>query len=213
MLGPGVIVAEGITEQAALLATAEKLESDTSCYPLDLSGVTIFPVEGDGSMPMFGAFFRALGIRAYAFYDKKPRTAKETQAFFDSFDVPVETPYQSMERLLVTEIPVDRQWQFLDELRQAGEQGQVGVPSSRPADAQVPTLTEQALKSNKGNAYDARLIEYCDVAEMPPTIVTFLMSIYLQFPRPTPLVSVADVGKAAPSQSPPQGGGEPSDNV
>lgn len=42
MLGRGVVVAEGITEQLALQAVAEKLEAaDEALYPLDLSGVTI----------------------------------------------------------------------------------------------------------------------------------------------------------------------------
>lgn len=65
MLGAGVIVAEGVTEQAALSAVAERMETaNASLFPLDLSGITVFPVEGDGSMPMFGAFFKTLGLNS-----------------------------------------------------------------------------------------------------------------------------------------------------
>ena len=80
MLGRGVIVAEGITETAALNAVAEKLETnDTGLWPLDLAGVTIFSVDGDGDMPAFGAFFRALGLRTYAFTTRKCARLKMRQ--------------------------------------------------------------------------------------------------------------------------------------
>src|SRR5262249_46388479 len=152
------------TEAAALLAVSDKLEDeDPSCYPLDLSGVTIFPVEGDGSMPMFGEFFKTLGLRAYAFYDRKQRTTQGARLFADSFDVPYETQYPSMEHLLAAEVPVERQWQFLDYLRESGQQGQLGVPAERPDDKRIRELSMQALKGNKGNAYAASLLECCSV--------------------------------------------------
>src|SRR5690606_7223053 len=78
MLGAGVIVAEGLTEQSALQAAAAVLEgSDDTLWPLDIAGVSIFPVDGDGDLSTFGAFFKSLGIGTYAFYDKKKRSAEE----------------------------------------------------------------------------------------------------------------------------------------
>lgn len=187
MLGPGVIVAEGITEHSALAAVAEKLETeDMNCYPLDLSGITILPVDGDGSVPVFGAFFKALGLRTYAFYDQKPRKAEENQKFVESIDVPNETAYTSIELLLTTETPVDRQWEFLDALRQSGEQGNLGIPAARPDDGTVKSHMLKALKSNKGNGYAARLIDLCDLAELPPSIAGFLYRVYADFPKPEP---------------------------
>ncbi|MEQ9946425.1 ATP-dependent nuclease [Pectobacterium aroidearum] len=187
MLGPGVIVAEGITEHSALAAVAEKLEAtDPNRYPLDLSGITIFPVDGDGSLPNFGAFFKALGLKTYAFYDQKPRKAEENQKFVDSFDVPNETAYTSIELLLVAETPVGRQWEFLDILRQSGEQGNLGIPAARPDDAGIKDNMVKALKSNKGNGYAARLLDLCDVAELPASITGFLDRVYADFPKPEP---------------------------
>lgn len=187
MLGPGVIVAEGITEHSALAAVAEKLEAtDPNRYPLDLSGITIFPVDGDGSLPNFGAFFKALGLNTYAFYDQKPRRAEENQKFVDSFDVPNETAYTSIELLLVAETPVERQWEFLDILRQSGEQGNLGIPVARPDDAGIKDNMVKALKSNKGNGYAARLLDLCDVAELPASITGFLNRVYADFPKPEP---------------------------
>lgn len=198
MLGPGVIVTEGITEHSALTAVADKLETaDLSRYPLDLSGITIFPVDGDGSLPNFGAFFKALGLKTYAFYDQKPRKAEENQKFIDSFDVPNETVYTGIELLMVAETPVDRQWQFLDALRQSGEQGNLGIPAARPDDETVKGHMAKALKSNKGNGYAARLIDLCDIAELPASITGFLGRVYADFPRPEPAPLPPAKGEAA----------------
>jgi putative ATP-dependent endonuclease of OLD family len=198
MLGPGVIVAEGITEHSAMTAVADKLETaDLNRYPLDLSGITIFPVDGDGSLPNFGAFFKALGLKTYAFYDQKPRKAEENQKFIDSFDVPNETAYTGIELLVVAETPVDRQWQFLDALRQSGEQGNLGIPAARPDDETIKGHMAKALKSNKGNGYAARLIDLCDVAELPASITGFLDRVYADFPRPEPAPLPPAKGEAA----------------
>lgn len=201
MLGAGVIVVEGITEQAALRVVAEKLEAcDDSLYPLDLSGVTIFSVDGDGSLPMFGSFFKTLGLKTYAFYDYKPRNDEENQKFIDSFDLPNETIYKGMEELLVSEIPTNRQWQFLDELKQAGKQGNIGIPAVRPEDEQVKEILKKALKSNKGNSYAARLIELCEFDELPTSITSFLFKVYTEFPKPVSAVfeqaALGDIAEA-----------------
>jgi putative ATP-dependent endonuclease of OLD family len=203
MLGPGVIVAEGITEHSALSAVADKLESnDENCYPLDLSGITIFPVDGDGSLPNFGAFFKALGLKTYAFYDKpkSPRKAEENQKYIDNFDIPNETPYTSIERLLTDETPIDRQWQFLDELRQSGDQGNLAIPSARPDDDGVKAQMFKVLSSNKGNGYAARLLNLCEIAELPISITSFLNKIYADFskPQPAPLPLIKSGESEAP---------------
>jgi putative ATP-dependent endonuclease of the OLD family len=105
MLGKGVIVAEGVTEFETLQAVAQRLEeSDATLWPLDLSGVTIFSVDGDGDMPSFAAFFKALGLQTFAFYDKKQRKPEKDAEFAANFDIPRETAFETIERLLVTEI-------------------------------------------------------------------------------------------------------------
>jgi putative ATP-dependent endonuclease of OLD family len=201
MLGQGVIVAEGISEQAVLATVASKMElADKLYYPLDLSGVTIFPVEGDGSMSSFGAFFRTLGLKTYAFYDKKQRKPEENQKLADTFDIPNETAYPGIELLLVSEIPVDRQWQFLESLRQSGEHGHLGIPAVRPADPEIRDLLTRALKSNKGNGYAAGLIDLCGMNELPASITGFLVKVFSDFPAldhvPIPVPSPAPVAAA-----------------
>lgn len=202
ILGPGVIVVEGLTEHNALATVAGMMEeSSSSYYPLDLSGVTVFPVDGDGSMPNFGAFFRALGIKAYAFYDKKVRTPEETEKFTRSFDVVNETNYSGIEDLLTSEVPVTRQWECLNALRENGQQGNLGVPLVRPNDEQVKALMKMALKSNKGNGYAGLLLGQCSVDELPPSITGFLAPVYQNFPRPKTISPLAQATE--PISSPP----------
>jgi putative ATP-dependent endonuclease of OLD family len=204
MLGKAVIVAEGISEQTALKAVAEKMESNDTgaCYPLDLSGVTIFPVEGDGSLPAFGAFFKTLGLKTYAFYDKKTRKPEETQQITQSFDLPSETPYTEIEKLLVAETPVAKQWELLEAIRDSSEQPHIGVPKSKPSEKRINELTKNALKCSKGSNYAADLIGVCDAAELPPAITLFLAQVYKDFPRPIRVPAPAAPSVPAPVTPP-----------
>lgn len=185
MLAPAVIVAEGITEFSALSAVALKMEgANPDFHPLDLSGVTIFTGDGDGSLPVFGQFFKALGLKTYAFYDKKTRNPEETERLARVYDLPWETQYSGIEALLVTETPADRQWDFLNELRGSGELREADVPGQRPADGEISKICLACLKSNKGNGYAARLLEACKPEELPSSIAEFMRRVYADFPRP-----------------------------
>lgn len=186
MLGRGVIVAEGLTEQSVLRAVADKMEqANHDVYPLDLSGITIFTVDGDGSLSMFGSFFKGLGLKTYAFYDNKSnRTDEEKQKLNISFDVVNETSYTGMEKLMIEETPVLRQWEFLVQIRDEGEQTHLTIPSSIPSDQEIKSLTLSALKSNKGNSYAARVVDLCATDELPASVTQFLEQVYRDFPRP-----------------------------
>jgi len=49
-----------------------------------------------------------------------------------------------------------------------------GIPEQRPGDDGVRAIAKQALLSNKGAGWAARLFEECGVAELPATVVGFL---------------------------------------
>lgn len=188
MLGRGVIVAEGFTEQIALRAVAEKLEgADMARYPLDLSGVTVVCADGDGNVAEFGRFFVALDMPTFAFLDKKSRSQVEKDALKNAGFVSVmETNFAGMEDLLAQETPLDRQWTFLSGLHDSGAAPRAGIPPARPDDAQIRTLTSSVLKDSKGWGRAADLVELCDANELPPTLTGFLADVYKQFPRPEP---------------------------
>jgi putative ATP-dependent endonuclease of OLD family len=204
MLGKAVIVTEGLTEQISLWAVAEKMEAASEDnYPLDLSGVTVFSSDGDGSLPSFGNFFKNLGLKTYAFYDNKQRSADECQKLAAAFDIAKETNYSGAEALLVAEIPVDRQWELLDEMRLAREQGHVPIPGTRPNDDDVKRLCGELLRGRKGDGTAGRLIDLCDVGELPPTMTAFLAQVYTAFPKPVPIPLPVALTQPAAAVEPP----------
>jgi len=192
MLGRGVIVCEGLTEKDIVLAAAEKMEdaNPDDCYPIDLSGVSVISVDGDGALPEFGAFFMALQITAYALYDRKVRTLAEQQKLNDSFDYPCETAYAGSESMLVEEVPPIRLLELLTELRDSGQKPHLIFPSATPSDDEVKTLARSVLEKDKGSGYAGRLIELCQPHELPPTVTGFLNAVYQNFRRPEPVPSI-----------------------
>jgi len=186
MLGRGAIIGEGITEKDAILATADKMEEahPETYYPLDLSGVTVLSADGDGSIPEFGLFFKAMQIGAYALFDTRRRSADEATKLKDNFDISCQTKYKGAEKLLIEEVPAARLWQFLVDLRDSGENPDLVLPAAMPTEGEVKTLAFSALTKEKGSGYAARLIEFCDFGELPTTIVEFLKGIYALFPKP-----------------------------
>lgn len=222
MLARGVIVAEGFTEVVTLQAVAAAMEAaDTNNYPLDLAGVSIITPDGDGGVPEFGRFFVSLDLPVFAFIDQKTRPPKEAAALAAAgFNILNETIYPSMEALLVAEIPQDRQWQYLEQVRDSGGAPNVNIPVTRPADDQVQSKAREVLAGGKGWGRAAELIELCTPAELPASITDFLAQIYTQFPRPVvkPVEAVtekptsgapaAPEGGAAEGTNPPDGGGD-----
>lgn len=198
MLGRGVVVAEGITEKDLILAAAEKMETawPADCYPLDLAGVTVLSVDGEGSLAEFGAFFTALQIKAFAFYDAKPRKPEEKAKLLASFFHNGETKYQGAETMLVTEVPVPRLWALLEEVRASGEKPGF-VPAAMPAPDKVKEIASSVLKQDKGSGYGGRLLELCAAAELPVTVVEFMKKVYAEFKRPEPIPPIEAAPPAA----------------
>ena len=201
MLGKGAIVVEGLTELQALPVIARRLEeTQPQLLPLDLAGVALLNTDGDGALPNFGAFFRSLGLKAFAFYDQKKRKDEEKQKLASNFDINCEHDYKGFEDLIVSEVSADVLWKFLAAIKATGENGNVGIPALRPADDEVRKCMRQALCSNKGSGWAARLFEDCDIDDLPSTVVEFLKQVYGHFPRPIEHVPAAVGEPAAASE-------------
>jgi putative ATP-dependent endonuclease of the OLD family len=195
MLGKGAIIVEGLTEFHALPVAARKLEeNDASLQPLDISGVTFFDAETESSMTKFGMFFKALGLKTFSFYDFIVRTPEKKKLFTDAFDVDCEHKYSGFEVLIVSEMPLNRLWAFLNELRLMGDNGSFEIPAIRPADADLKSLARSALKSGKGAGWAARLFEGSTPAELPVTVTDFLKQIYTAFPKPVDIPIEVAIG-------------------
>jgi putative ATP-dependent endonuclease of OLD family len=210
MLARGVIVAEGFTEVVTLQAVAAAMEgADAKNYPLDLAGVSIITPDGDGSVPEFGRFFASLDLPVFAFLDKKTRPPKDVAALASAgFTILNETAYPSMEALMVAEIPLNRQWQYLEQIRDSGSAPGVAIPATRPADDQVRAKAKEVLAAGKGWGRSAELIELCAAAELPVSVTGFLAQVYVQFPRPE-VKPIEAVNEESTGDDPPksEGGG------
>lgn len=191
MLGRAVIVVEGVTELHAMPVVARRMEeNDPTLQPLDIAGVAFFDADGESNMPKFGKFFKTLDLRTFAFYDldyKKTRKPEQAQALTDNYEINVEHAYKGFEGLVSAEVPADRLWAFLSTLKSNDENGNVSIPDERPADDVVRNLAKEALGSNKGAGWSARLFEECELNELPVTVTNFLTSVYALFPSPPPI--------------------------
>jgi len=188
MLGRGVVVCEGITEKDIIFAAAEKMEEtdSESYYPLDLSGVSVFSADGDGSLSEFGSFFKSLGMTTYAFFDYKERTLEEQEKLAASFDILGGTEYTGSEKMLTEETPPLRQLELLIELRDSGAKSGLALPSSESKE-EIKTMTKNILSNDKGSGYAGRLIELCSFDELPKTVFNFLTKVYEQYKKPGPI--------------------------
>jgi putative ATP-dependent endonuclease of OLD family len=189
--GEGVIIAEGQTEFHALPVLARCLEAqDATLNPLDLAGVSVFDAETDGTIPKFGKFFQALGLKTFGFYDFKMRTPEEKAKFAAVLDIDGEHPYRGFEGLLAAEVPVIRLRSFLQDLLNSGvDAAHYKIPTNLPTDdAVIRKLVTSVLSSSKGAGWAARLLEQCQPNELPKTAVDFMKQIYAFFPASKPPV-------------------------
>lgn len=185
ILGQGVIVGEGITEQLSLATAATMMaESNPELFEFDLAGITIINTEGDGNLSAMGNFFKELEIPAFAYFDKKNRSEAQLAEIQASFTLAKEIDYKGAEALLAAEVPIERQWKYLGIVRSDDAEGNYGIPSGKPVDNKIRELTVSTLKKMKGTGAAADLISSCSVDELPPTIVEFLKVVYEKFPRP-----------------------------
>src|SRR5260370_34216480 len=72
-----------------------------------------------------------------------------------------------------------------------------------PAANEVKALAYSVLEKEKGSGYAGRLIDFCDFAELPATILGFLKSIYALFPKPAPIPPMEATGKKSAHPTPP----------
>ena len=70
-------------------------------------------------------------------------------------------------------------------LKANDENGNVSIPDARPNVEAVRAIAKEALGSNKGAGWSARLFEECEPNEMPVTVTNFLSSVFAQFPPPS----------------------------
>ena len=204
MLGQGVIIGEGITERDALLSCANTMQdADASIFPFDVAGVSVIDAEGQGNLERMGQFFKTIEIPAFAFFDRKQRLQAEIDTLTATYEIAKEFSYPGAEAMLTAEVPLDRQWQFLQTLREEDQDGHYGIPATRPNDDQLREHSLRLLKGLKGAGGAARLLDLCTADELPPSIQSFLRAVYERFPKPQRRqVALAEAAEASSDQAP-----------
>ncbi|MFC4094852.1 ATP-dependent nuclease [Euzebyella saccharophila] len=188
ILGNAVIIGEGLCELEVLSIASQIMEKDDKCYPLDLSGVTIFDAGGDGEIIKFGNFFKSIGLKVYAFFDFMERAPEKIKELNETFIFYKQIDYKGLEKLLISEIPEEIQWAFLQELDSSNDlPHNVRVePDNRPqTKKEIQDIVYNLLKGNKGERFAAQLISMCSKDELPSSITDFLSTIYHLHPKPS----------------------------
>lgn len=186
ILGNAVIIGEGLCEVEVLSIVSNTMEQNPANYPLDLSGVTIFDAGGDGQILKFAKFFKAIGLRTYAFFDYLERKPEIIQDFDETFDYYKQIDYKGIEKLLIDEVSVDIQWSFLLDLDSEGllPHNINVVPDNREEPAKIKDTVFKMLKGNKGESFAAKLVLMCSEEELPISLVTFFRNVYERNPKP-----------------------------
>jgi putative ATP-dependent endonuclease of the OLD family len=181
LLARRVLIAEGETETAAYPTAARRLaELDPQNYAsLEALGIAIFNARTDSQVAGYGAFFRALGKRVFAVYDKQTDAARQAQ-IVASVDHPYEAPTKGFEALLLNETAEAALRRFAAQLVADGEWPQhlaAETPQPWTSLADLKGTLRKYLGWSKGSGGAADLIGICTLAEMPATLRTVLAAI------------------------------------
>lgn len=185
VLARAVLVVEGATEAAVFRAVADVLDQDetvTDYLHPDLAGISIFDAGNDVSVPLFAPVFADMGKPVFGIHDtpREPLTPDQAAktARFTRYQ---EIPYTGIEKLLVTEVPVDVQKRFAAAMitrpdHPSGTRALAETATDEEIRAHVRKLLQERKGDNGG--YAALLIAECtSQAALPTTLLSFLLAI------------------------------------
>jgi putative ATP-dependent endonuclease of OLD family len=181
LLSRRVLIAEGNTEAAAYPAAARRLaELDPKNYsPLEALCIAVFDARTDSQIANYGNFFRDLGKKVFAVYDKQNDAAQKVQ-----IEAAVAHPFEAgttcFEDLILDETAEAALRRFATDLVNSGEWPPHLHGCKPDAATTLPNL-RAALKKyldwGKGSNTAADLLAECSIAEMPVTVKTTLAKI------------------------------------
>lgn len=179
VLSRGIVAVEGVTEQLALPVASERLAAaDYTTYtPLDVLGVTVIDVGGDGSLEAIGQFFKALGVRTYAFIDK-PKSPELAAKVQQAFDHVVAHDHTGFENLLSSDVPLDIIQAFLSDAKNWNDFPRaIARPGPSTGEAEMRKYVADVLISRKGEGYGAHLLRMCPAEKLPRQLTEFFRVI------------------------------------
>lgn len=189
LLARRVLVVEGKTELVAYSAAARRAAEllPTQHKRLDSLGWVPFDAGGETNVAAFAAFFRSLGKKVAAIFDKQqqPLAAAGIALVCDKA---FEQPYAGFEHLLKAEVALDMQKWFVEWFVREGEWPQALqhlVPAEgSPVEAYTgPFLS--LFTHKKGDEYLTIFFNQCAVGHMPTTMMKILADLRLMV-EPSP---------------------------
>ena len=191
MLGNGVLCVEGVSDGEVIYAASAVLEANSqegTYTPLDLSGVTVVQCEGDGGLLRYGQFFSGLGLKSYAFYDRR-KNEEISDSIEETFDAAWELEHTGIEFLLAEETTINVIHRFLAEASAWDDYprnaNRLGLFTYDPDadDNDVREVCKKVLRSRKGSGYAQRMVELCSDDELPEIIVEALKLVSADLPN------------------------------
>jgi putative ATP-dependent endonuclease of the OLD family len=190
LLARRVLVVEGKTEFVAYSAVARRSSelAPGQHKRLDSLGWVPFDAGGQTTVASFATFFRGLGKTVATIFDQQPPQARAT--IEAASDRAFEQPYAGFEHLLRAELHIELQKWFVRWLVDQNEWPQTLANLVPAFDASedvysVPFLAR--LKHKKGDDYLTLLIEQCQIAHFPPTMMRILGELRTMVEPPLPL--------------------------
>lgn len=203
LLSRRVLIAEGETEAQAYPAAARRLaELDETTYsPLERLGIAIFNAKTDSQIANYGNFFRDLGKKTFAIYDKQDDTAQKA-LIEAAIDHPFESTATDFEDLILDEIAEAALRRFSAGVAANGEWPSHLAACKPDAATTLPDLkaaVQKYLSWGKGSGTAGALLAECSLAEMPATVKNTLAKVkqFLQ-PQVPPAPATAATGSGEP---------------
>lgn len=187
MLSTGVICVEGVSDAEVLIAASNVLENDykhATYTPLDLSGVTVVECEGGGNILRYGQFFQKLNKKIYAFYDRQ-QYAATADKIEKLFDASWQLKQKGIENLLADEVTTSVLHDFLRSASDWDDYPSNSDEQKYKADldeTDLRNLVKGVLKQRKGSRYAGRLVELCEIDDLPKILVRALDTINEELP-------------------------------
>lgn len=167
LLAKRIIIAEGVTEEGAIIASARRLANvdAVNFKSLESLGVAVYDADGETNIARAAEFFRGLGKRVMVICDQQnPQNFADIQQHTEALYMHGET---STEKVVIAQAAMTAKLRFLTALIADGlwKPHMVQLFPNPLEDAD--NALERYLNDNKGNWAVADFLSQCDNGEMP----------------------------------------------
>jgi putative ATP-dependent endonuclease of OLD family len=169
LLAKKILLTEGITEATAYFAAARRLNelAPERYSSLEEQGVVIFNVMSDTGIAAYGEYFRKLGKKVFAVFDKQKVDALEK--INENVDHPFESQYKGFEKLIIEEADGDLLKKFYEILVSDSEwPSHIPKVTSTSDKNAIKGAVFDYLRWSKGSRGASDLFELCEEQKQLP---------------------------------------------